>query len=667
MKKLHRVSCWFPAAASLGLSLVLGSGAALAQTTAESSAHGLRVDSTVAGVPVTAGPAPVAAGQAPPAYDQSSNLLDLEVSATAGATVLAEAATLEVRAASAVPGEDRVSARSTVEDLVLLASSLVSVEAAAVESQAEITGTCGSLLDAAASTQIVGGRIVLGGVVPSVIQLSAAPAPNTTVFDQFGVRIVLNEQAVSGDSATSASASVNAIHVFLDQAAIGGALVSGEIVVGHADAALQCAATSGGADVSVTVAASPQPVAPGEVLTIDVVVANGGPNATTGVESEIPLSDELELLGVDPSQGSCSSGAVVDCDLGSLAVGAQATIRIEARVRDTARGSILVVARATSELPDPAPANNEASVLVPVDRDDDGVPDGSDNCPDTPNPGQADGDGDGVGDACDNCPTVANPNQSDIDGDGDGDACDAGDADIDGIPDQADNCPATSNPGQSDADADGVGDACDNCPATANPAQTDLDGDGVGDACDNCPLVANPGQEDADGDGAGNACDADDGDGDGIPDSADDCPTVPNPDQNDADGDGIGDACEDACRCPVDTTPAPALLLHDGRFQVEIAWRTPQGESGRAQAIRLSDGSGYFWFFAPDNIEVVTKVIDACEPFGRFWVFTSGLTNVEVTQTITDLASGEVVVKHNPMGQTFVTDLDTDAFATCGL
>ena len=35
-----------------------------------------------------------------------------------------------------------------------------------------------------------------------------------------------------------------------------------------------------------------------------------------------------------------------------------------------------------------------------LDRDEDGIPDKSDNCPDTPNPDQADVDEDGVGDAC---------------------------------------------------------------------------------------------------------------------------------------------------------------------------------------------------------------------------------------------------------------------------
>ena len=69
------------------------------------------------------------------------------------------------------------------------------------------------------------------------------------------------------------------------------------------------------------------------------------------------------------------------------------------------------------------------------------------------------------------------------------------DRDGDGILDGDDNCPDTPNPGQEDADADGVGDACDNCVNTANPGQEDNnginDGDGIGDACENatptCP------------------------------------------------------------------------------------------------------------------------------------------------------------------------------------
>ena len=72
----------------------------------------------------------------------------------------------------------------------------------------------------------------------------------------------------------------------------------------------------------------------------------------------------------------------------------------------------------------------------PADSDNDGVPDNSDNCPQTGNADQLDGDGDGVGNVCDNCPDVANPDQADSDDDGIGNACccfDRGDFNRDGL------------------------------------------------------------------------------------------------------------------------------------------------------------------------------------------------------------------------------------------
>lgn len=58
------------------------------------------------------------------------------------------------------------------------------------------------------------------------------------------------------------------------------------------------------------------------------------------------------------------------------------------------------------------------------DRDDDGIDNLADNCPDAPNRNQNDEDGDSLGDACDSCPLVANVKQADTDGDALGDACD---------------------------------------------------------------------------------------------------------------------------------------------------------------------------------------------------------------------------------------------------
>ena len=57
------------------------------------------------------------------------------------------------------------------------------------------------------------------------------------------------------------------------------------------------------------------------------------------------------------------------------------------------------------------------------------------------------------------------------------------DVDNDGLPNGMDNCPNQPND-QTDSDSDGHGDVCDNCPAVGNPMQLDGDMDGIGDACD---------------------------------------------------------------------------------------------------------------------------------------------------------------------------------------
>jgi hypothetical protein len=55
---------------------------------------------------------------------------------------------------------------------------------------------------------------------------------------------------------------------------------------------------------------------------------------------------------------------------------------------------------------------------VDQDQDNDGVADGADNCPTTPNTNQLDGDGDGIGDACDTPPVVNPPSSEEITVDG---------------------------------------------------------------------------------------------------------------------------------------------------------------------------------------------------------------------------------------------------------
>ncbi len=65
--------------------------------------------------------------------------------------------------------------------------------------------------------------------------------------------------------------------------------------------------------------------------------------------------------------------------------------------------------------PQPEAQNLRANILAYLndpDIDQDGIPNGMDNCPFEFNPDQRDTDADGIGDACDICPEIPNPDQS---------------------------------------------------------------------------------------------------------------------------------------------------------------------------------------------------------------------------------------------------------------
>jgi len=115
--------------------------------------------------------------------------------------------------------------------------------------------------------------------------------------------------------------------------------------------------------------------------------------------------------------------------------------------------------------------------------------------------------------------------------------------------------------------------------------------------------------------------------------------------------------------CAVD---GQTLCLQSDRFTVEVEWRDFQGNVGSGSVVPIpSDQSGLFWYFSPENWELMVKVLDACAFADRFWVFSAAVTNVEYTLTVTDTFSGEVRTYHNPLGVNAAAVTDTAAFATC--
>lgn len=116
------------------------------------------------------------------------------------------------------------------------------------------------------------------------------------------------------------------------------------------------------------------------------------------------------------------------------------------------------------------------------------------------------------------------------------------------------------------------------------------------------------------------------------------------------------------------TPGAETLCLNDNRFQVEVDWLQPSGNSGRGQAVPLEgrEDSGLFWFFEPANVEMLVKVLDKCDSsFHSFWVFFAATTNVGLTLTVTDTLTGESQVYDNPVGMAALPVQDTLAFQTC--
>lgn len=111
---------------------------------------------------------------------------------------------------------------------------------------------------------------------------------------------------------------------------------------------------------------------------------------------------------------------------------------------------------------------------------------------------------------------------------------------------------------------------------------------------------------------------------------------------------------------------ATTLCLLGGRFRVEVTFTPPGGTLQPANAIPFTDRAGLFWFFNPNNVEMLVKLQNACVPaFDRYWVFFAATTNVQFEVVVTDTEALRQKRYSNPQGMVALPVADTQAFETC--
>ncbi len=117
---------------------------------------------------------------------------------------------------------------------------------------------------------------------------------------------------------------------------------------------------SGAADLVVEKVAGVSSPKQGERFSYSITVLNRGPMIATNVILDDPLPEQLTLISVTSTKGSC--GGYIRCVLGQLAVGEKATITLY--VAPLRIGQIANVAVATSDLPDPLPDDNTSTSTI---------------------------------------------------------------------------------------------------------------------------------------------------------------------------------------------------------------------------------------------------------------------------------------------------------------
>ena len=117
-------------------------------------------------------------------------------------------------------------------------------------------------------------------------------------------------------------------------------------------------------DLAITKIGTPNPTVLGNTITWTMVVSNNGPNNATGVTVADPIPAGTSFVGVTTTQGTCTGGTMLSCQIGNLAVGASATVTLKTTANAT--GNVTNTVTTVGNEVETNTANNSASASVKV-------------------------------------------------------------------------------------------------------------------------------------------------------------------------------------------------------------------------------------------------------------------------------------------------------------
>ena len=118
-------------------------------------------------------------------------------------------------------------------------------------------------------------------------------------------------------------------------------------------------------DLSITKSGAPNPLTLGTGnITWTIVVTNNGPDVDTGVKISDPMPAGNTFVSATSTQGTCTGGAILNCNIGTMAAGASVTITLVTTPSTTGNQDNTVTV--AGDRPETNTTNNQATATVLV-------------------------------------------------------------------------------------------------------------------------------------------------------------------------------------------------------------------------------------------------------------------------------------------------------------